>query len=340
MARNGSHEILNFLLKQPGIDFNEQEFIRCEKLIQISIPSSIKEIKKGTFSECTALKEVIFEKNSSPTLFGEYSFMNCLSLTEITIPSSVINIEKSAFENCKSLNHIKFEDPTKLKNVGMFAFKGCHYIQNDINELQKICGNYYSHCFEIQMLKSSKFFLPAIKKINFENPASVKLTVIGSLSVGKSCLSRCFCGLEFVKTNITIGADFYQKQVMINGIMNDFYIWDASGNEVYHGIIPVFLINANLIMIVFDITNPKSFYSLDYFLKKVHENSPSHLLHTILVGNKCDMERKVSKEEIEQYALSKKLHYFEVSALTKQGFEELIAYSTALARLSYFFDFY
>ena len=59
MARNGSHEILNFLLKQPGIDFNEQEFIRCEKLIQISIPSSIKEIKKGTFSECTALKEVI-----------------------------------------------------------------------------------------------------------------------------------------------------------------------------------------------------------------------------------------------------------------------------------------
>ena len=90
-----------------------------------------------------------------------------------------------------------------MKNIGLFAFKGCYFIQNDIKELQKICGINFDHCFDVLMSNSTKFILPVVKK-NIRKINGMKVVIIGSSMVGKTCVSRCFCDEEFIQTSKTI----------------------------------------------------------------------------------------------------------------------------------------
>lgn len=66
-------------------------FAKCKFVKRILIPSSITEIKKGSFSYCTDLCEVLFEHPSSLLKIGDICF-NDTKIKQISIPSSVIKI--------------------------------------------------------------------------------------------------------------------------------------------------------------------------------------------------------------------------------------------------------
>lgn len=80
------------------------------------------------------------------------------------------------------------------------------------------------------------------------------------------------------------------------------------------------------VLIVFDITNRASFLSIQPLLEKLKQKSQaSKLLTTIIVGTKCDLasERSVIKEEAKEFAESRGMSYFEVSAKTGEGVENV-----------------
>jgi len=52
----------------------------------------------------------------------------------------------------------------------------------------------------------------------------------------------------------------------------------------------------------------------------------------VLVGNKNDLSRVVSREEAEQLAGSEKMHYFEVSAKTNVGVEDVFSTLSSLMK--------
>ena len=81
------------------------------------------------------------------------------------------------------------------------------------------------------------------------------------------------------------------------------------------------------IVIVFDVTEKKSFESIDSWLEEIRENFTNPSL--VLFGNKVDMDKdkwQVTKEEAEQYAKKMNLTYFETSAKTKKGLNEGFSY--------------
>lgn len=108
-------------------------------------------------------------------------------------------------------------------------------------------------------------------------------------------------------------------------------IWDTAGTTRYNTITPNYYRNVDGILLVFDITNIKSFEMVSYWIKEINEKTDISKKDLLLVGNKIDLEesREVKKEEGAKVADDIGIPYVETSAKTfedtKIAFEKLIA---------------
>lgn len=71
------------------------------------------------------------------------------------------------------------------------------------------------------------------------------------------------------------------------------------------------------IMLVYDITNEKSFENIKNWIRNIEENASADV-EKMLLGNKCELEekRQVSKEKGEQLAIEYGIKFMETSAKT------------------------
>ena len=104
-------------------------------------------------------------------------------------------------------------------------------------------------------------------------------------------------------------------------------IWDTAGQERYRSITKSFFKSANGIVLVFDITNEKSFQNLDKWILEIEENAPTYCKY-IIIGNKSDLneQRTVSLNEINNYIKEIKSYYFETSAKNNENLNEAFIY--------------
>jgi small GTP-binding protein len=120
----------------------------------------------------------------------------------------------------------------------------------------------------------------------------LKILCIGDSGVGKTCLISRFTEEAFSSTFIsTIGIDFKIKNIEIEGKNVKLQIWDTAGQERFQTITANYYRGAMGIILVYDITKPKSFDNIGRWLKTIHEHSTVGV-EKILVGNKCDLETK------------------------------------------------
>ncbi|XP_075301160.1 ras-related protein Rab-13 isoform X2 [Opisthocomus hoazin] len=150
-----------------------------------------------------------------------------------------------------------------------------------------------------------------------------KLLLIGDSGVGKTCLIIRFAEDNFTSTYIsTIGIDFKIRTVDIDGKKIKLQVWDTAGQERFKTITTAYYRGAVGIILVYDITDEKSFENIQNWMKSIKENASAGV-ERLLIGNKCDMEgkRKLAKEH--------GIRFFETSAKSSVNVEE--AFST-LAR--------
>ena len=83
-------------------------------------------------------------------------------------------------------------------------------------------------------------------------------------------------------------------------------IWDTVGQETFRSITQIFYTHAKVAVIVYDVTNKKSFEEAkNYWYKKIQELDDKDIIIAI-VANKYDLyeKRQVPNEEGEAYAKS------------------------------------
>nr|pir hypothetical protein T23H2.6 - Caenorhabditis elegans [Caenorhabditis elegans] len=132
-----------------------------------------------------------------------------------------------------------------------------------------------------------------------------KLLLIGDSGVGKTCILYRFSDDAFNTTFIsTIGIDFKIKTIELKGKKIKLQIWDTAGQERFHTITTSYYRGAMGIMLVYDITNAKSFDNIAKWLRNIDEHASEDVVKMIL-GNKCDMSdrRVVSRERGEKIQL-------------------------------------
>ncbi|CAL8247253.1 unnamed protein product [Lota lota] len=154
-----------------------------------------------------------------------------------------------------------------------------------------------------------------------------KLLLIGDSGVGKTCLIIRFAEDNFNSTYIsTIGIDFKVKTIEIDGKKVKLQVWDTAGQERFKTITTAYYRGAMGIILVYDITDDKSFENIQNWMKSIRENASAGVSQ-MLLGNKCDIEarRKVTKETGEKLAKDHGIRFFETSAKSSINVDE--AYS-------------
>ncbi|KAH0792451.1 small GTP-binding protein [Histomonas meleagridis] len=153
----------------------------------------------------------------------------------------------------------------------------------------------------------------------------LKLVLIGNSYVGKTCVvKKATSGVFTEDTTATLGASYVSKLINVGNIEVRLQIWDTAGQERYRGMTPMYYRGAHIALIVYSITDRESFEGIDGWYESLRENTDSDIL-IFLVGNKYDLEesREISTEEGQAKADSIRAHFYEVSAKTNYGIDDL-----------------
>lgn len=173
----------------------------------------------------------------------------------------------------------------------------------------------------------------------------LKVIILGESGVGKTALMNQYVNKRFSSSyKATIGADFLTKEVMIGDKLITLQIWDTAGQERFQSLgvaraisvlsyrvktstrqtasVRRFYRGADVCILVYDVTNPKSFDALDTWREEfLVQASPADIENFpfVVLGNKVDREndRRVPKAKAQAWCKSKgatPLRYFETSA--------------------------
>jgi Ras-related protein Rab-11A len=151
-----------------------------------------------------------------------------------------------------------------------------------------------------------------------------KIVLIGDSGVGKSNLLSRFTRDEFnLESKTTIGVEFAQKTIVIDGKTIKAQIWDTAGQERYRAITSAYYRGAVGALLVYDICKPFSFENVDRWLKELKDHADSQTV-VMLTGNKADLKhlRAVKTEEATSYSQKHNLAFIETSALEGTGVEK------------------
>ena len=154
---------------------------------------------------------------------------------------------------------------------------------------------------------------------------SVKFIAVGDSYVGKSCITTRFVKDKFEEDRIAaIGVEFGSRQIIYNNTNYLVQIWDTAGLENFKSIIREYYKESAVAILVYDITNVESFNNIKNWLEDCKYLAPSKTL-LVLIGNKIDKEeeRAVTKEIGEEFATENGMLFFETSALSGIGIENV-----------------
>ena len=151
---------------------------------------------------------------------------------------------------------------------------------------------------------------------------SYKIVLIGNTQVGKTCFFKRLTKGIFAEKNIsTIGID-RAKITKIISVPEDPFdssskekeiefsidFFDTAGQERYRSITSGYYKNSHGLLLLYDITNKKSFEDVEVWMQSVLDNlgdkgsNKKKNYSLILIGNKIDLEenRVITKEEGEE----------------------------------------
>eukprot|EP00826_Nyctotherus_ovalis_P012586 TRINITY_DN13339_c0_g1_i5.p1 TRINITY_DN13339_c0_g1~~TRINITY_DN13339_c0_g1_i5.p1 ORF type:complete len:187 (+),score=51.86 TRINITY_DN13339_c0_g1_i5:73-633(+) len=129
--------------------------------------------------------------------------------------------------------------------------------------------------------------------------------------------------------------DSYDDKVIVSAdkkIKMQLMIWDTAGQEIYRSLASTYYKDADIIFFIYDITSPKTFKELHYWLQQVKESGPETCVKSIL-GNKCDRIdcETVNDEDAAKLAAANDAKFFLVSA--KENISVSKVFEEAVVRL-------
>ncbi|XP_074619644.1 putative Ras-related protein Rab-33 [Acropora palmata] len=165
-----------------------------------------------------------------------------------------------------------------------------------------------------------------------------KIIIIGESGVGKTCLAHRFATGKFPeRTEATIGVDFWERKLNLDGSKIRLQIWDTAGQERFRKSMVVhYYRNVSAVIFMYDITREGSFKALATWLQEYEHYglSDEGEVPKLMIGNKCDLihERVVSSNQARKFA---DLHSMPVWEVSTKNDEELETIESIFLTLSH-----
>lgn len=131
---------------------------------------------------------------------------------------------------------------------------------------------------------------------NTEN--TLKVILLGDTNTGKTSFVNKLIGQESELTT-TIGIDFIKYSVKYKQNIIKSILWDTAGMERFGSIVSSYYRMIDGAIIFIDLNNIDSYQSFEYWLNDVIYYVKIGIIY--IIGNKNDLERKISKDDIINY---------------------------------------
>ena len=152
-----------------------------------------------------------------------------------------------------------------------------------------------------------------------------KLVFLGEQAVGKTSVITRFMYDTFDNNyQATIGIDFLSKTMYLDDRTVRLQLWDTAGQERFRSLIPSYIRDSSVAVVVYDITNKASFANCDKWIEDVRNERGGEVV-IMLVGNKTDLsdKRQVPTEEGEAKAKKLNVLFVETSAKSNHNIKQM-----------------
>ncbi len=151
-----------------------------------------------------------------------------------------------------------------------------------------------------------------------------KLIIVGDPSVGKTSLISQFTDKAPQRTYIpTLGTNISEKVVDYPNFTAHFALWDIAGQSKFSRFRNHFYSGADGFLLVFDLTNPRTFDNVPRWYRDVKSLLPG--IPGIIIANKHDIvnDRKISDDVMLKMSLDLNCEIVLTSAMTGENVEEV-----------------
>jgi len=130
-----------------------------------------------------------------------------------------------------------------------------------------------------------------------------KICLLGDGEVGKTSLIRRYVLDLFDDQYIqTFGAKVSKKVLELEEVNLTLMIWDVLGQKTQKALHSTYYSGANGAFVVCDMTRPETLAHLEHWVADLREVSGD--IPIIVIGNKCDLEMKIERAELQRFASS------------------------------------
>ncbi|KAK3083692.1 hypothetical protein FSP39_001527 [Pinctada imbricata] len=128
-----------------------------------------------------------------------------------------------------------------------------------------------------------------------------KAVMVGDVAVGKTSLVNRFCHDVFDRDyKATIGVDFEVEKFSVLSVPFTLQVWDTAGQERFKCIAASYYRGANVVMVVFDLSEEMSLSNATRWMADACENANDPI--KFLVGTKKDLVSQASYDQTERRA--------------------------------------
>ena len=123
-----------------------------------------------------------------------------------------------------------------------------------------------------------------------------KILVAGNATVGKTSLLRRYVDGMFDDSNVmTVGVDFFTKDLLFDNVHCSLQLWDLGGQKRFRYLLENYVMGARGALLLFDLTRmPKIGDILEWVnIARIHDIN----LPIILVGTKNDLEDYIAVDD-------------------------------------------
>jgi Ras-related protein Rab-6A len=158
------------------------------------------------------------------------------------------------------------------------------------------------------------------------NKAYIQTNPRSSQTVGKTSLITRFMYDSFDTTyQATIGIDFLSKTMYLEDRTVRLQLWDTAGQERFRSLIPSYIRDSSVAVVVYDISSKKTFEQTRKWIDDVRGERGTDVI-VVLVGNKTDLgdsKREVTTQQGEEEAKRAGALFVETSAKVGHNVKQL-----------------
>jgi small GTP-binding protein len=162
-------------------------------------------------------------------------------------------------------------------------------------------------------------------------PILLKVITAGEGGVGKTTLLYRYVENRFVvNTKMTLGVEFFMKELEIDERKINLQVWDFGGQDHFRPLLKNYSMGARGALILFDLTRPSSLERIDQWVNICRGKNPD--IPIIFLGTKLDLTESLTVDDKFASKFPKKYDFFKYMKISSKTGENVNLAFELLAR--------